>query len=395
MRRTLFIVGIIIIVLLASLLLFLLFASDEQKQGIFNTFNFGDTTDATALIDTIVDTVTNDDSATSSIPLRQLTLKPVAGVTEMPASGSSTVKIVYYVEAGTGHIFSLNSISGEENRISNITVPTANDALFTENAQVAAIISNGTSGGKTLTLVTLPQDGKELSSVVLSDKVENYYFNSDGVLLYTTMVGDTLFGKKYTLDTKKTETLFTLPFTEATVRFTNNYMYTYPKRENVLEGYLYSVESGKLTREDLQGYGFSALARDKYVLYTYLERNLLLSGLYDTETKERLLLPFVLMAEKCEFMADGINIFCGVPQSVDKDDVDNWYKGLYTSNDELWIIDSTTGGTTFVANPVELAGRPVDVTKPTSSKSGDHLYFVNKTDKTLWMFDYSQADNSI
>lgn len=212
------------------------------------------------------------------------------------------------------------------------------------------------------------------------------------MLLYTSVVSDGLVGRSYDVDTKVTKTLFTLPFKEATVRFNQSNsgsIYVYPKTAETLEGYLYEVSGGVLQRLPIAGYALNALTHNDSILYSAIKNNLLLSSLYNISTKESLYLPFIFIAEKCTFISGGNNIFCGVHQSLDKHSLFTWYQGALTTSDELWLVNTIDGAVTFLADPVELSGRSVDVTKASGSSDSARLYFINKTDQTLWLFDRS------
>lgn len=392
MKRTLFIIGLLIILLLTGVLLFLLFANDQQKQEIFSAFNFGDTTDPTAPIETIVDALTGEDKP-PLFALRQLTLKRVIGEVEAEISTSTVTHVVYYAEAGTGHIYSLDINTGTETRLSNITIATANRALITATGTFAAIASSESGEGSNLTIVTLPKNQVTLTSGVLAEKVKDFSLSENGVLRYTTVAGETLTARKYDANTKVTSTLFTLPFKDATVRFVGDGAFVYPKPAPSLEGYVYEVSGGVLNRLPISGYALNAIADANSILYSATNKGSYTSGVYNITNRKTVPVSFGVISEKCVFVPKREDYFCGIDASTNSDALFKWYKGATMSTDDLWLIDAASGETTLLVSPQEAAGRAVDVIKPVVSPDGDRYYFINKLDNTLWVFDTDLANS--
>lgn len=390
MKRILFIIGIIIIVILAGVLLFLLFASDDQKKDIFSAFDFGDGTDSAVILDTIVDAITPGEDRPAA--LRQLTLKRVVGATELNPTASSTNVVVHFVEAGTGHVFSLDVVSGAENRLSNITVPTANEAAVAATGNYALILSGGQSAGRELTLVTLPGVNRELKSVSFNERVEQATLTTDDKVLYTSAGQNTLIGREYDIETNKTRTIFTLPFKEATVRFgrkASDPIYVYPKTAASLESAVYEVNGGVLKRLPLSGYGLTAATSQTTVLFTALLQGTYQSWLFDTVSKQGTPLTFSLIADKCSFIGDAATLYCGLYYDTDVNTPISWYQGTLTTNDDLVKINAIDGTIVNLINLKETAGRDLDVSKLTGSNDAVRLYFTNRIDGTLWIYDQS------
>jgi hypothetical protein len=58
-------------------------------------------------------------------------------------------------------------------------------------------------------------------------------------------------------------------------------------------------------------------------------------------------------------------------------------------NDTLWKVYLDRGGAEFVVDPMleETVRRPIDMTQMTAGASGYGIYFINKNDNTLWMYE--------
>lgn len=390
MKRTVFIFGILIILILAGVLAFLLIASDDQKKDIFSAFDFGDGTDSAVIFDTIVDAITPGEDRLAA--LRQLTLKRVIGAIELTPTASSTATMVYYAEAGTGHIFSLDIVTGAENRLSNITVPAANEAVLSARGDFAITLSGGRSDGRVLTLITLPEGGRELSSITFSERVKQATLTTDGMVLYTTVAQNNLLGRSYDITSGQSRTIFTLPFKEATVRFpvgSKDSTYVYPKTAATLESYLYEINGGVLSRLPLSGYGLTAAAHENTVLLAARQSGSYTSLLYDTTTKRKTPLSLNVIAEKCTFIGDAATLYCGSSFDVDVNTPIEWYQGIRTTRDNLFRVNGETGDMVNLIDLGETSQRDIDVRNLTGSLDAVRLYFINHIDGTLWIYDQS------
>jgi hypothetical protein len=396
MKRVFYIIGGIIILLLVGILLFLLFASKDQKAAIFNKFNINNSTSSDGILNTVVDTLTGDNTGDLAA-LRQLSTRQVIGELEVDETASSTTPTVYFAEAGTGHIYSVDTVTGSENRISNITVQKAHRALLSRDHNYAAVTSEASRDGDTLTIVYLPSDGVELSSFTINELVRDFTLTNDGLVLYTTLVADVLTARSFDLKKKEVKTLFTLPFKEATVRFgrkSEDTIYVYPKTAEKLEGYLYMVVGGKLSRLPVAGYGLNAVSSGPYTLYSAKINGTYQSAIYDVSNGNVTPLTATFIAEKCSFVQGDLFIACGNNGSISATSPELWYKGILQTNDMLQVIDGSTSESfqeSTLITPKDIAGRDFDITNITSSRDASRFYFINKTDSSLWIFDRSKS----
>ena len=98
--------------------------------------------------------------------------------------------------------------------------------------------------------------------------------------------------------------------------------------------------------------------------------------------------PILMLPEKCVFdnpFKD--NMWCAselTPETASH--VEDWYKGILTSHDELWYSKLSTKRAMLVGNLSKLSGRIIDVTNITINSDGTLLLFSNKTNQTLWLY---------
>jgi hypothetical protein len=98
------------------------------------------------------------------------------------------------------------------------------------------------------------------------------------------------------------------------------------------------------------------------------------------------------LPEKCVWTSDSTAAYCGVPQYVPSGAYpDSWYQGITHFTDAVWKIDATTDVTTKLSTGSEGL---IDATNLTLARNNSFLYFVNKTDGTLWSLDLVAAQKT-
>lgn len=372
----------IILTALIGLWVYLFFGGDEAKENLYNTFGLtGDELpfDLENLFD-------GDSSSTTSPYLRQLSLRQAGGYVALEAS-SSTKRTVRFMESGTGHIYSVQIDDGAEERLSNITVASARTAVFSNDGNYAAVT---TDGAGEIVLITLPNGSTTLDSRTIQAPIITASFTSTNKLLYTTREGSSVRGYSYNPDTNETKTIFTVPFKEAVVIFNDNESgphYTYPKTAEELEGYLYKIENGALGRLPISGFGLSVQTGQNILMYTKTENSSPKSYAqqdgYTSETSK------AFIPEKCA--PHGEIFVCGIDN--ENRPLTEWYQGEYTSNDSLWYFIPEIDYATQIEDLGATSQRLIDITQPSITDTA--LYFVNRVDNGLWVYDRDFASEVI
>jgi hypothetical protein len=386
MKRWLLISSIILILLLIAVWVYLLFFNTNTKSDLFSGFGFGDTTDTTVIIPqeevTPIETGIKD-------RLRQLSLKRVIGYSSINTGASST-PLFYFVEAGTGHVFSLDIQTGTETRISNVTVAQARSASISPDGR-HILIGSGKTDDTTVTLLTLATSSvAQPTSYTFPDEILQYTFTDKGEILYTTQNIASVSGILFDVKNNITKTLFTAPFREATIVWGDTALGThliFPKPAAHLEGYLYLAREGGLRRTPLSGFGLSAFGTAGYGLVSTYKKDVYSTLLYNyiSGTLSDMSLP--LIPEKCLMGSD--RLFCALPQNLPSGfTLDAWYKGTLHLSDTLWRIDLTEDTPiSMVADIKAESGRDLDMTQISTNARTTELYFINKTDQTIWVYE--------
>ncbi len=381
--------GIVLSILLL-VWVYLFFAGDDARDGLFNALNFGDTSGEGFDLGDIFDGVTE---AQPNAELRQLSLKRVIGYSSVPAS-ASTSATAYLAEAGTGHIYATDIATGVENRISNITIPTANRAVVSGDATFAVVAKNDGQGG--LTVISLPHGSTTLDSFEINANAFSFSLTSDNKLLYATHVGSAVAAYAYDLETRTETTLFNIPFREATIVWggnVNSVHYVYPRTSSQLEGYLYTIKGGVMGRVPASGYGLSAIGSDSFALFSARSGEGYRTFVYETGAGGSSNTNSSFLPEKCAFIDAGA--LCGLSSvAYDSNSPDSWYSGEVSYSDSLWYFDLRTRETYFVIDMEAASGRQLDVTNPQIAQDASAAFFINKTDQSLWVYEGDFISNS-
>lgn len=393
MKKTYLIIGGVtaILLLVAIWVYLLIYGTPKTVEQFFADFTFSGTSDNTP-IEPLIPPETEAQVDIDTTKLRQLTTRPVIGMGEYTkGEGISKITYIRYAEAGTGHIYAINIITGEETRISNATIAGANKAKFSPNGKYVAFAS-GYTNQPTITLLTLSESGEVTKTNVLTQKMVDFTFSDTNELLYTEYSNSGQIGRALNPETLVGRTLFTIPFQSATVNWSadpNTPHYVYTKASAKLSGYLYSLINGQIKRKNSAGFGLTALANEEYVVITSLQGTEPTSYSMELSTDKKIPLPLITTPEKCVFTKiDTAILFCGYEQkSFGYEFPDNWYKGLMSFADNIYLINIKTGQSSELMNIKSMTGRDIDIITMNISKSDRMLYFINKNDNTLWMYE--------
>lgn len=269
---------------------------------------------------------------------------------------------------------------GEEERLSNITIPSAKSASFSPDGNYAAITSED---GRALTVVTLPHSSTTLASARIDAGPISTSFTSDNKLLYAVKDGQSVKGYVYDVLAVTSRPLFSIPFREAVVLWGNTEKgphYTYPKTAEELEGYLYEINSGTLNRLPISGFDFSARTGGASVLYTKIENSIPRSYAWDISRKEAAPSEVLFTPEKC--VAWGDDFVCAIHR--ESLNLTSWYRGELSSEDSLWYYIPGINYIGLVENITATAGRTIDATQ--LDIGSEKLFFINKIDNGLWVY---------
>lgn len=151
MRKSLLIAGGtgIILLLVAMWVYLLFFGTPKNINDVFTSFDFGDNPEPFIPPPPTETPIEQNPTVNlSGKALRQLTTRPVIGFREIVGDASTTPQL-YYAEAGTGHMYSIDLRSGVERRISGTTIIDASRAVFSMDGKTVVIQSGAIGSQKT------------------------------------------------------------------------------------------------------------------------------------------------------------------------------------------------------------------------------------------------------
>ncbi len=391
-QQVFIIIGAVIVLLLVAVWAYLLFfGTPETADDVFAELGLSGSEDTFVVPPPIVVEETPTVNMERS-KLRQLTTKPVIGFKEI-ATATNTVPSLYYAEMGTGHIFSINLGSGEEVRISGTTVPKASHAEISSDGTVVAIASPTNSKNLNLSLGVLSTSTPtDMTLTSFTAQVSDFALTSDGELLFAEQGEANTVASVFDLDSLKERVLFTIPYRETRIEWgeeSGDSHYAYPKASYALEGFLYEARGGSLTRLPVDGFGFTAKANENLIVYTALVNQIPTTYLYNRDTKQEQALNSYTLPEKCLLPETGLTIICAQEAVVAPyESPDTWYQGAISFKDTLYAIYAEDFAAELLADTFTETKREIDAIKLEVGESGGALYFINKNDNTLWMYEF-------
>jgi len=383
-----------VLTLIAIWVYFLFFNTNLGPGDKFADLDFANTDDPSAEIDPEVfnngDEPVVDVSAYS--PIRQLTTKPVAGFQHLEDTASTTPKILY-IEAGTGHIFSIDLLTGQEKRISATTIPVAKRGVVTPDGRFV-MVQSGFSDNADFSISEIDQESNILNPVTTLKGVVSFSPTLNNTFLYAVREGSRVVGKQYYPISQLSEDLFTIPFNEVTIDWGETALephHVYPKPHSQLEGYVYEIADGAFARLPIAGMGVSAKGNEEIVLSSIQDSGGIVSSLYTKELGSNDAFVAPLLPEKCAGLREEPNFICAIPEAqLGASTPDDWYQGTRVYNDNFWQINSLQNELVYKVDVSEETGRELDVINPVVDSYDKTIYFQNKNDLTLWAYDFYQ-----
>jgi hypothetical protein len=368
-KKIIIIVGIVLVVLVIGVWVYLLLSGrTSESRDTYADLQTGGEGAPPSFEDT---------SGTDPVPqkqpqLHQLTLRPVAGAVLTDLG-------MVFVEQGTGHIFNINLTTGVETILSGTTLEGARSAVFSDQGKYVAITHE--QGGLEKSVVgSITADGI-LEGVALPEGATEVEFDEEGDKLYYLFPHETgSRGYAYDIDSSKTTELFDITPRDVRVIWGDTvYVYTTPSSE--VEGYVYEIKNNSLEYVSMGEKGLVALMSPAGLVLTVNS----FSGVSSYLLADESIVYEALIPEKCVSSEKGF--VCAIPFSLSGESFpDDWYKGLAWYSDRIWELNVESGDATLVVD-LNTSGQPIDVSYINISDSENVVYFTNKNDNTLWLFN--------
>ncbi len=359
-----------------------------------------------------------DPTSTSTTPfvkipaLRLLSNAPVGGY---GASTTASTTAVRWIDRGRGNVYEARSNSLSITAISNTILPQTYSSLWNKNltAFIGSLLESGAEKSTTIYTEIKPQitsitaatgtpagagtrapfelKGKNLPANIItyaiSPKKDQVFMliNESGIAVgYVATFAGTSITRIF--DTPVTQLIAEWP-EDNTIALTTN-------GTADQGGFLYFVNPKTGIWKKILGpvAGLSAkVSRDaKYVSASFSgnDRGIFMS-IYTVATGNIIESPLRTLAEKCVWGSFYKNmLYCGVPTQRDTASYpDDWYKGKVSFADSLWQMNVTSEEVTSISSLLEQADRFIDAANLQLDDRDDFLFFINKTDLSLWSLD--------
>ncbi len=229
-----------------------------------------------------------------------------------------------------------------------------------------------------------------LSTSILPSQIARGTVSPDGTQLFFLLPASTGFGIYGIIsnsDGSGQRKIFESPATEWSAQWVNKdtiALTTLATRE--ADGYLYFLNpttgNFKKVLGPLRGLTTLVSPDGKRVLYSNSSDRGFSTKIYTTDTGTVRTLDLSTIPSKCTWQDSAI-IICGVPKTIPGGQYpDAWYQGTVSFDDTLWMINTVQDSTKIILSP----DQPFDVIKPIVNLNHVYLYFINKTDQTLWSY---------
>lgn len=399
-RRVLIIVASVIVLVGFLVGAYFLFFANSTPTVSVTTNPFGETGGVRTPSDSTTTGPIQGAGTVVAPRLIRITEGPVAkGALAMPvteeATASGTPALsdteIRYIERASGNVYAFTVHNRVLTRIGNKTLPGVIRASWLPNGSRAfAQFLTTENGVDKVATYSLPADGGE------------GYFLESGLV----SVGVTGSSTVYTLLPSPTgsvasiasalgtgaRTLFSSPLSSILLQAAGTDYLATTKSASTVSGYAFLVngKTGAFSRLLGPFEGLQTLSdpTGKFILYSYTSRGKAYTAVLDVAKRVSTPLPITTLAEKCAWTPGSRSLYCGVPSSITGTIPDDWNQGAVAFSDRLWKIDLTTRLATLIADPAQLADLSIDMVALTIDSSADVIVFTNKTDGSLWTYDF-------
>lgn len=338
--------------------------------------------------------------------LTRISALPVAGGTPLikeKIDPEDSKKKVYelwvrYVEKGRGFVYEKNMAElSSERKLSTTTIPHIEEAIFLGSDTVALrYLGNDLETIQTF-IGTIPKEipGGDSPSVLrgyfMTENIKAFVVSPSGKKFFHLFSSnEATFGTLTDVASNKKSQFFESAFGEwaPTLSTNGEYVFLLTKPSALVPGYLYRVTPPGNTLVKILGNinGLTTLPNNTGTKVLYTDNTLSLSS-YDVVQKTTTPIGIKTLPEKCVWQSDGVFAYCFVPNTlINALYPDAWYQGTLHFNDSLWRINTSTGGTEFIANISGIVSGGLDATKLFLAPNESTIFFINKKDLTLWSY---------
>lgn len=366
-----------------------------------NTYNPFGTVTVNNTASTSAPTATSTDNVQNVTPdkLRQISADPVSGFSIIDNAKTKQTDIHYILRAN-GNIYEAYTDSLETKRLSATTIPKVYDSAWLPdgNNLIIRYLKDAAESIETFSVkinpatTTLNEFEGGVDGNFLPENIGELAVNPSGDKIFylaNNLTGSSGYVSKPTGLNKKL--LFQSPLIEWLVSWPKEGTITMTTKASAkIPGYLYFLNSttGNFSRilGDINGLTTKTNSSASEVLYSDSIRNTPRLYLFNVKSGANQLLPWNTFPEKCLWSnIDTKIVYCAVPKSFPAGDYpDAWYQGLVNFTDDIWLVNTDTMAATLIYDAEKETNNNLDAINLQLDKNDNCLFFINKTDLTLW-----------
>lgn len=333
--------------------------------------------------------------------LIKLTNEPIAGAIAFTKDETETVR--YFSK--NGEIREINMSNIEDTQLDIKTVQNVHDAIWKNDGETYIIrFLDKIKGDDVIRTywsnITKSEDETEPAAGFFPDNIRELaasYDNSQISYICTDkcdfLAKENSFGITSNFDgTSKKQVMFS-PLTQWQIQWPSEDMFTITSAPSYgIPGYLYKVDpnSNKMVRllGDIPALTTTINPTGDKVLYAGSGESYV-TGIHTLSQHNTVNIPLKVVPEKCAWGTVRTELaYCSVPKELtEKGFPDNWYQGVVSYEDTLWVIDTdAVANTNIVIKLSQEGGEKIDAINLFFGPNDDYLYFTNKVDNALWSY---------
>ncbi|MDQ3245233.1 MAG: hypothetical protein M3P22_02740 [bacterium] len=329
------------------------------------------------------------------VPIKQNTEEETQ-IVRPTAPETEKVPALRYVDILNGNIYQTFVDKINESKITNTTVLSVHEALFSASGE-NVIMRYLKNDGKTIATFVGSLEREVLGADSLTTSELSGSFLSENItdlsilpqlskIFYLFNNKNNTIGINADISGGKKSQVFDSAYSEWLSQYANQNTITLTtKASNAVAGYMYKINPNRKDFERVLG-GINGLTTltspDGYqVLYGDGDMNLYLYNITTNTTKK---ISIKTLPEKCTWTEDGSEIYCAMPRNLTNNSYpDVWYMGEVSFSDQIWRINTESLNTGLVLDPLQTDGGE-DIDGTHLKYNDGYLFFINKKDSYLW-----------
>lgn len=304
---------------------------------------------------------------------------------------------IYLWDRKTGHIYENLASTTDLIKISNYTLPGAQEVFFGDNSNV--IVRSLNDDNETIKTQYIKLNKEFSSSRIYNTEIKdininstNFAFSSNAKRLFY-FIKNTGKGVISNFDGSVKTNAISTTLSELLPQYVNKDLIGLNTKPSAyFKGYLFTLNTNGTGKNSYilgEKYGLNTLISPdgNKVIYSEILNDTLETFIYDVKTKSSIYLSQATLTDKCVWSSDSKQILCAIPQRLYLAPYpEAWYKNEVSFSDNIWSINPENGSFKIVVPLQDQVATPIDVYKMQISNNGKYLIFQDKNTLTLWKY---------